>query len=175
MRKTPRPSLCHPAKYDFARGKCAPCYNRARRLKDPERRKREDRNYWRRNRDRLIALRKVRLSSPEMRERVRRQSAASERRHPETRKRCYLRKTYGITLEDYRRMVELQGGSCAICRDELPGRHIAGKGPDVDHDHATGLVRSILCRDCNYAIGRLHDSPSRADAVAVYLRKHGRV
>jgi hypothetical protein len=55
-----------------------------------------------------------------------------------------LRRRYGITPDDYDAMADAQGGVCAICG--LPPR----KGTlDVDHDHATGRVRGLLCRRCN--------------------------
>jgi hypothetical protein len=55
-----------------------------------------------------------------------------------------------------------QGGECAICG--LVG---------VDHDHATGAVRGILCFRCNAAIGQLDDEPDRARGLAEYLARHG--
>lgn len=39
------------------------------------------------------------------------------------------------------RLVEALGEACQVCRS-LPGVHI-------DHDHVTGLVRGLLCADCN--------------------------
>jgi hypothetical protein len=75
---------------------------------------------------------------------------------------------YGLTLDTYSAMRFAQGERCAICRDPLDD---AAK-PAVDHDHATGAVRGILCMNCNFAIGHLKDSPLRADKLAAYLRKH---
>ena len=56
-----------------------------------------------------------------------------------------------------------QGGVCAICR-EAPAVH-------VDHDHATGEVRGMLCFPCNAAIGHLRDDPRVVRAAAAYLER----
>lgn len=57
-----------------------------------------------------------------------------------------LQTRYGITVEDYERMLAEQGGRCKVtdCR-RLPGK----RRLDVDHNHQTGEVRGLLCRRCN--------------------------
>jgi hypothetical protein len=77
-----------------------------------------------------------------------------------------LRKNYGIGLEDYDLIFEEQSGLCAICKNPPQEKYF-----DVDHDHVTGLVRGLLCKPCNKAIGFLQDNPENADASARYLRK----
>ena len=64
-----------------------------------------------------------------------------------------LRRLYGITLRQYRKMLKRQKGVCAVC----------GKPPkkvslNVDHDHETDRVRGLLCFFCNKKIvGRHHN------------------
>ena len=70
---------------------------------------------------------------------------------------------YGITIADYNAILERQGGVCAICKKH-PGETLC-----VDHCHATGKVRGLLCRKCNAAIGFLEDDPRNARAAAAYL------
>lgn len=41
----------------------------------------------------------------------------------------------------------------------------------VDHCHSTGLVRGILCFNCNAALGHLQDSEDRILALLRYLRR----
>ena len=85
----------------------------------------------------------------------------------------YLKRTYGISKEQYDLMVEAQAGLCAICAE--PERRVAKNGElqrlSVDHCHATGAVRGLLCDDCNVAISRVRDNPEIADTIAAYLRK----
>lgn len=61
----------------------------------------------------------------------------------------HLRRRYGITAEHFDTMLAEQDGLCAICR-EAPAGH-------VDHDHATGRVRGLLCFNCNGALGQFRD------------------
>lgn len=68
-------------------------------------------------------------------------------------------------------MLAIQGGVCAICRKECKsGRELA-----VDHDHETGAVRSLLCMNCNRAIGWLQDDPDLLMAATEYLLSHRNV
>jgi hypothetical protein len=77
---------------------------------------------------------------------------------------------YGITPEQYSGMLAAQGGRCAVCRsDQWPGK---GSSPHVDHDHATGKVRALLCTNCNNGLGSFGDDPARLRAAAAYLEAH---
>ena len=78
----------------------------------------------------------------------------------------YLGRTYGLTPQQYDDMVAEQAGSCAICGSRPGGRLF------VDHDHATGQVRELLCLQCNSALGQLKDDPNLAVAAAAYLIRH---
>jgi hypothetical protein len=80
-------------------------------------------------------------------------------------RRSYLKRTYGMTVEDYDRMLEAQGGVCAICREPRPEERTL----HVDHDHATGEIRGLLCFRCNNAIGDLRESAELACSLAEYL------
>jgi hypothetical protein len=79
---------------------------------------------------------------------------------------------YGITLDEYERRAVEQGGVCAICQqsESAAGNHGGVRRLTVDHDHATGVVRGLLCSRCNVAIGMLDDDPERFVAAAEYLR-----
>lgn len=74
---------------------------------------------------------------------------------------------YKMTLEAFNELLAKQGGGCASCGSLDFNR----AKPVVDHDHATGLVRGILCNDCNLAAGRLADDPVRARKLADYLER----
>ena len=83
-----------------------------------------------------------------------------ERRHGSTRS-YHLKARYGISAEDAARMLDEQSGLCAICREQ-PAEH-------VDHDHATGQVRSLLCFNCNGGLGQFKDNASNLRKAADYL------
>lgn len=77
----------------------------------------------------------------------------------------HLRKTYGITLEDYNYMVTEQNGMCAICK-----KHV-DKGLCVDHNHLTGKIRGLLCRTCNAGLGNFYEDLNLFTEAQSYLRK----
>lgn len=64
----------------------------------------------------------------------------------------YLWRSYGFNEEQVRRLIEGQGNVCVIC--------LRAKPVHVDHDHATGAVRAVLCFNCNAALGHLKDNPN---------------
>lgn len=79
----------------------------------------------------------------------------------------HLRRAFGISPTDYQNILEEQGSVCAICGTDKPGGRF--NRFCVDHSHKTGMVRGILCNDCNAAIGFLGDNPKRAYAAFKYL------
>ncbi len=80
---------------------------------------------------------------------------------------CNLKAKYNITLEEKKEMWREQNYMCAICR-----KHLATIGQaNVDHDHATGEVRALLCRDCNTGLGHYRDSPDLLREAADYLER----
>lgn len=93
-------------------------------------------------------------------------------KNPEAWLNSYLRRTYGITTEQWRALYESQGGRCAICKTEEPG----GKHSVfcVDHDHTTGEVRGLLCHRCNVGLGQFEDDPIRLKEAFEYLAKGAR-
>lgn len=70
-------------------------------------------------------------------------------------------------------MVAAQDGLCAICgkgeTDTFKGKT---KRLSVDHDHATGDIRSLLCARCNRGIGMFLDEPRLLRLAAIYLEQH---
>lgn len=77
-------------------------------------------------------------------------------------RRAHLRRQYGITLEEFDRMVLDQEGRCAVCAEPTPDLV-------VDHCHVTGVVRGLLCNSCNFGLGAFKDRPERFEAAIVYL------
>jgi hypothetical protein len=86
-----------------------------------------------------------------------------------------FQRRFGITVADYDRMLTEQHSVCAVCKRPPTQVHAkSGKVRDlaVDHDHATGAVRGLLCTDCNTTLGLVDDSVERLQALAAYLRRH---
>jgi len=80
----------------------------------------------------------------------------------------YLRKTYGITSEEYNVLFDKQKGRCAICdRPQSELKHSLA----VDHNHTTGELRGLLCSSCNTAIGSLRESTELFASALIYLNK----
>lgn len=77
-----------------------------------------------------------------------------------------LKKKYGLTEEGYAGMLHAQVSGCAICG--VP-ENVAGKRLAVDHCHATGEVRGLLCSRCNTALGGFQDETSLLKIAAAYL------
>ena len=75
-----------------------------------------------------------------------------------------LKRNYGISVEEYSRMLVAQGGVCAICRT---AKKTGRGGLHVDHCHKTGRVRKLLCVRCNMALGVFE---KHADKLAQYLK-----
>lgn len=76
-----------------------------------------------------------------------------------------IEKTYGLAATGYDELLERQGGRCAICRSKPKSKRLA-----VDHDHATGAVRGLLCSRCNHdLLGSAWDSLALATALWHYL------
>lgn len=74
---------------------------------------------------------------------------------------------YGLGPGDYERLLEAQGGHCAIAGCRATGRT---KRLAVDHHHESGEVRGLLCGPHNRTIGYNFDSPEAFDSLAEYLR-----
>lgn len=86
-------------------------------------------------------------------------------------KNTRLKSLYGITLDEYERILEAQGHKCWCCGAEHKeaGRY----GPlCVDHNHTTGDVRGLLCRRCNMVIGSVEESKELLTTLIDYLEVH---
>lgn len=97
--------------------------------------------------------------------------ATPNRANQRERDRARTLRRYGITQADYDRMLALQGGRCAICATDDPGK----KSWCIDHDHDTEAVRGLLCSLCNTGIGNLRDDPDILKSAVSYLERHKRL
>jgi hypothetical protein len=83
----------------------------------------------------------------------------------EENRRKQLMRLYGITPDQLNAMLEQQRGLCAICKTDISAK------PYVDHDHATGKVRSLLCMNCNAGLGQFKDNQVLLQAAIDYLTR----
>ena len=89
--------------------------------------------------------------------------ASKERAHD-----VMVQRTYGLGPGDYDRLFAAQGGRCAILNCRATGK---SKKLAVDHDHATGEPRGLLCSNHNRVIGANYDSPEVFRSIADYLER----
>lgn len=79
-----------------------------------------------------------------------------------------LKRKYSITYEEYDELLASQNYVCAneYCDETMPLY--------MDHDHATGANRELLCRWCNWALGHVRDDPIILHGLIEYLERHGK-
>lgn len=83
-----------------------------------------------------------------------------------------IKREFGLSKEEYEKLLEAQGSVCAICHlPETIVRHGKTLPLHIDHCHRASNVRGLLCADCNIGIGRFHDSPELLRAAADYLER----
>ena len=86
------------------------------------------------------------------------------------RKKEKLKLRYGITYEQWESMREKENHACMICGITEPemSRHL-----DVDHCHASGVVRGLLCNPCNLSLANARDNVAILEAAIQYLKDQG--
>ena len=72
-----------------------------------------------------------------------------------------------------------QANICPLCGGKLGGAK--GKKPALDHDHITGVIRDVLCLNCNGMEGKIHNLARRGlkgnatqflENMLAYWKKH---
>jgi len=76
-----------------------------------------------------------------------------------------LKSRHGMTVDEYDILFAEQGGKCAICHREQNIKLA------VDHDHASGEKRGLLCKPCNLGLGNFRDDPAALIEAASYLMR----
>lgn len=95
--------------------------------------------------------------------------------NPERVKDHYLKKQFGIGLDQYHTLLESQGYVCAICGEKeiaINSNSGVAFGLAVDHCHTSGKVRGLLCKQCNNAVGFFKDSKEILTKAINYLQQH---
>lgn len=149
---------CHPERPHYAHGLCAYCYKRKLYERNPKalrRARRTSRAWWLRNREKVLAGQRKRY-------------AANLRAERDRAYGYRLRAKFGISIEQYLAMLRAQDSRCAICRTPQ-GEHVRLA---LDHCHASGKLRALLCSRCNTTLGSVEDSAELLDRMAAYLRRY---
>lgn len=94
------------------------------------------------------------------------QAASYRKKHPRNHFKCRLKEKYGMTIEHYEELMLKQSGVCAICGKKDKSRL------SVDHDHATGKIRGLLCRQHNAGLGIFSDNEELLLKAIKYLKEH---
>lgn len=77
-----------------------------------------------------------------------------------------LQKRYGVSLEQYNKMLAEQDNVCYICKDNKSNKALA-----VDHCHTTGQVRRLLCSNCNTSLGLLKEDIGLMEKLIEYVKE----
>lgn len=89
---------------------------------------------------------------------------ANKERIAETTEAARVKRKYGLAQIELERMRSEQSDACAICK-------VSAKLV-IDHCHATGNVRGLLCNACNTALGMVNDDTNILKSCIEYLEKH---
>jgi len=131
----------------YVRGECRSCEREAMKKRDPVKL--------------AAAARKWSKENPEKRNAIKRAWYAKNKSRYNIKRR---EKSYGMVPGQFEEMLSNQKGLCAICNDALIEPH-------VDHCHETGMVRGLLCNNCNSGLGFFQESFSMVIRAASYLHK----
>lgn len=87
-----------------------------------------------------------------------------------------LKNEFGISIEEYERLLNLQKNVCDICRKKETSCHFKNKkikNLAIDHDHnLPGKIRGLLCFRCNTLLGLSKDSIKILKSAIKYLNKN---
>jgi Recombination endonuclease VII len=120
------------------------------------------RHYWA-NKQELLDAHKV------WREANRESLLLKKKADYQTRREQVCARKYGITIGEYNELITACNGRCPLCK--IPFSELFKEQPCVDHCHATGVVRGILCRACNMGLGHFKDNAKLVRAAARYLER----
>lgn len=138
----------------WARGRCKACYDKWLKQTNPK----------------YYAAQKANTRGWAKRNPEKARQYAHKHRHKDptfSRKKTLAR--YGMTPEDYARLLLAQNNGCAIC-GKPPGK----KALHIDHSHRTGKVRGLLCFRCNYGLSFFSENSDTLLRASQYVKRSGR-
>lgn len=118
--------------------------------------------YYKRNHTKILARRRnARLKNP--------------LEHKQRQRASFLKRAYGLSVQEYDQRVADQNGLCAICKRPPQKRKVkrgVAKRLCVDHDHNTNKVRSLLCANCNLVVGHIENNIELVPIMFQYLSNY---
>jgi len=81
-------------------------------------------------------------------------------------RRRWLKRKYGLTLDKFYNMYSRQNGKCLCCQETVEALDL-----NVDHCHKTGVVRGLLCANCNTVLGRVKEKDDILYRMSAYLSR----
>ncbi len=134
---------------------------------NPEDEKAYKKAYYEKNKEKINAQKKS--YNEKNKEKIKAEKKAYREKNKDRLRNKELKRNFGISLHEYNLMHTEQKGKCACCgihQNELTKKFA------VDHDHDTGLIRGLLCNNCNLALGKLGDNIEGLMKALNYLEKH---
>lgn len=148
-------SSCHPNRLAQARNLCKSCYDTWLKATNPGYKARQAEN-----------SKRWCASHPIEYQAIKDRRSAKVKADPLYRREADLTKKYGLTLADYAAMLAGQNGVCALCYRG------PGKRPlHVDHNHMSGVVRGLLCHQCNWYLGTVDRDPMILGRITEYRQR----
>lgn len=149
---------CHPDRPFYAKDKCRSCYEKNLRKENPEFAKRQllNNQKWRHT-----YSDKKRKSDANWR-------AKQDKEYVRKRSRIKLLNSYGLTEDDFNKLLKKQDYKCFICRKK------SNKTLHIDHCHKSGLVRGLLCFRCNFGLTFFDENYENFNRAYKYLKKFNR-
>jgi len=89
---------------------------------------------------------------------------------PEANWEYEIKKKFNVSADWYYNRLNEQKNRCAICKvhiDNIKRNHFC-----IDHCHSNGLVRGLLCMDCNTSLGKFKDDVSILNNAIAYLEQN---
>ena len=142
--------------------------------KDPEKRKQRDREYYTKNRDKILEKqqqyqreRDSEKKKEYQREWYKKNKNRLKQAQKESREKHGLKwkcSNYNIPIEEVEQAIEYQNKRCAICKKKKP--------LVIDHCHNTKQFRGLLCRECNLLLGFAYDKKEILCNAITYLEEN---
>ena len=142
---------CHKDRPLYAKGMCRSCYEKQLRSRNP--------GYADRQRKNCASWCKHHAA----------QKRATDREYRLKQDPAILRaralwSKYRMTPQQYKAILDRQGGKCAIC-----GRPPRRSRLSVDHCHSSGKIRGLLCFRCNFGLSWFAEDAARLRRASDYL------